>query len=115
MIYSDKSGNEEAVSGIGWTPCSLPGPGGAKAPGGRAEIGGSQLGAGGDSLRLRLRQLRKHHRPPFPSQPPPPTPGLLSAIHPLELACRDHFRKPVGGWKQLVSRAGGRLRAAENE
>lgn len=38
---------------------------------------------------------------------PPALPaGLLSAIHPLELACRDHFRKPVGGWKQLVSRAG---------
>lgn len=52
--------------------------------------------------------------PPY-TYPPSPTPGLLSAIHPLELACRDHFRKPVGGWKQLVSRAGGRLRAAENE
>ena len=54
-----------------------------------------------------MRQLRKG--------PHPHPPGLLSAIHPLELACRDHFRKPVGGWKQLVSRAGGRLRAVENE
>lgn len=49
------------------------------------------------------------------AHPPPCLPGLLSAIHPLELACRVGFRKPVGGWKQLVSRAGGRLRAAESE
>lgn len=58
---------------------------------------------------LRLRQLRKR------TPPSPLPPSLLSAIHPLELACRDRFRKPVGVWKQLVSGAGGRLRAAESE
>lgn len=60
-------------------------------------------------LPLRLRQLRRCTTPP--SLPP----GLLSAIHPLELACRDRFRKPVGVWKQLVRGAGGRLRAEESE
>lgn len=97
MIYSEKSGSE-------WQeldPTLPSGQGGAKAPG---------LGLGAASSEPEPAK----EAPPY-TYPPSPTPGLLSAIHPLELACRDHFRKPVGGWKQLVSRAGGRLRAAENE
>ena len=93
--------------GAGPHPYSPAGRAGAEAPGERAGSGGSQLCA--CPRRLLAPALAKE-APPHPHPP-----GLLSAIHPLELACRDRFRKPVGGWKQLVSRAGGRLRAAENE